>query len=69
MATVLNMRACRDTALQDVLREIALMVAEHQFVIKASTYQGYPIENQTGSPGGTTREPENNSGNMQKTVV
>ena len=35
VASVLNTGTCRDTAMQDVLREITLLAAKHQFVIKA----------------------------------
>ena len=35
VATVLNTGASRDPRLQDALREIALIAAQHQFVIKA----------------------------------
>ena len=40
VASVLNTGASRDKALQDVLREIALLAAEHQFVIKARHIAG-----------------------------
>ena len=40
VATVLNTGACRDSALQDALREIALIAARHQFVIKAQHIPG-----------------------------
>ena len=40
VATVLNTGAARDLALQDVLREIALLAAQHQFVIKARHIAG-----------------------------
>ena len=35
VATILNTGASRDQALQDVLREIALLAAQFQFIIKA----------------------------------
>ena len=40
VATVLNTGASRDTYLQDVLREIALIAAKYQFVIKAKHIAG-----------------------------
>ena len=40
VALVLNTGACRDTGLQDVLREIALIAARNQFVIKAKYISG-----------------------------
>ena len=40
VASVLNSGASRNTELQDVLREIALMAAQHQFVIKARHITG-----------------------------
>ena len=40
VATVLNTGASRDTVLQNVLREIALLAAKHQFVIKARHIAG-----------------------------
>ena len=40
VASVLNTGACRDLELQNVLREIALIVAKHQFVIKAKHIAG-----------------------------
>ena len=40
VATVLNSGASRDANLQDALREIALIAAEHQFVIKARHIAG-----------------------------
>ena len=40
VASVLNIGSCRDTKLQDVLREIALLAAKHQFVIKAKHISG-----------------------------
>ena len=40
VASVLNTGACRDRALQNVLREIALIAATHQFVIKARHISG-----------------------------
>ena len=40
IATVLNTGASRDAQLQDVLREIALVAAQHQFVIKAKHISG-----------------------------
>ena len=43
MATVLNTGRARDLELQDTLREIALIAARHQFVIKARHIAG--IEN------------------------
>ena len=40
VATVLNTGASRDRNLQNTLREIALLVAEHQFIIKARHISG-----------------------------
>ena len=40
VASVLNTGASRETALQDVLREIALIAAKNQFVIKAKHISG-----------------------------
>ena len=40
VATVLNTGASRNSKLQDVLREIALLAARHQFVIKAQHIMG-----------------------------
>ena len=40
VASVLNTGASRDSQLQDVLREIALIAARHQFVIKARHISG-----------------------------
>ena len=40
VATVLNTGASRDIELQNVLREIALLGAQHQFVIKAKHISG-----------------------------
>ena len=40
VATVLNTGACRDVALQNVLRGIALLAAKHQFVVKARHISG-----------------------------
>ena len=40
VATVLNTGACRESALQDVLREIVLIATKHQFVIKALHIMG-----------------------------
>ena len=40
VASVINSGACRDTSLQDVLREIALIAARHQFVLKAKHISG-----------------------------
>ena len=40
VATVLNSGASRDTNLQDILREIALLAAQHQFVIRAKHISG-----------------------------
>ena len=40
VASVLNTGASRDVELQDVLREIALLAARHQFVIKARHISG-----------------------------
>ena len=40
VAAVLNMGASRDVSLQDVLREIALIAARHQFVIKGRHISG-----------------------------
>ena len=69
VATVLNTGACRQAALQDVLREIALIAAKHQFVIKAQHIMGSLIEFQTGCPDGMRKGPETSSGSMLKTVV
>ena len=40
VASVLNSGASRDKALQDILREIALIAAKHQFVLKARHIAG-----------------------------
>ena len=40
VAAVLNSGASRDQSLQDILREIALIAAQHQFVIKARHISG-----------------------------
>ena len=40
VTSVLNTGACRDLELQNVLREIALMAATHQFIIKAKYISG-----------------------------
>ena len=40
VATVINTGAARDTALQDALREIAMLGARHQFIIKAKHISG-----------------------------
>ena len=40
VAKVLNTGASRDPALQDILREIALLAAKHQFVLKAKHIRG-----------------------------
>ena len=40
VAKVLNLGASRDAKLQDALREIALIAARHQFVIKAKHISG-----------------------------
>ena len=40
VASVLNTGACKDSKLQDVLRESALLAAQHQFVIKARHIAG-----------------------------
>ena len=59
VASVLNSGAAREVKLQDVLREIALMAAKHQFVIKAKHIATWlsglcaPIECQIGCLDGT----------------
>ena len=40
MASVLNSGASRNTELQNTLREIALIAAQHQFIIKARHIAG-----------------------------
>ena len=40
VATVINMGAARDMVLQDSLREIAMLAAKHQFIIKAKHISG-----------------------------
>ena len=40
VSTILNTGASRDSMLQDTLREIALLAAKHQFVIKAKYIAG-----------------------------
>ena len=40
VASVLNSGASRDSALQNVLREIALLAAHHQFILKAKHISG-----------------------------
>ena len=40
VSTVINLGAARDEALQDALREIAMLAAKHQFIIKAKHISG-----------------------------